>query len=228
MKLDPRTKLFVLLMINIVMISGGITGLVFYTRIVLAIIPLLLLCSCRRYRLVSISLILFAIAIFGEGYVIQQMSGVLNLIFLIFSGIVLRFMPGLLMGIYLIETTAVSQFVTSMERMHVSRKIIIPFSVMFRFFPTIHEENRSIKAAMKMRGIGIGGTNANPISMIECRLVPMMISIVKIGDELSAASLTKGLEVEGKRTSISVIGFSWIDILLFFVTTAAFIIMIIS
>ena len=33
----------------------------------------------------------------------------------------------------------------------------------------------------------------NPFLMLEYRLVPLMVSVVKIGDELSAAALTRGL-----------------------------------
>ena len=78
-----------------------------------------------------------------------------------------------------------------MLRMHLSEKIIIPLSVMFRFFPTVMDEAASINAAMKMRGIHIGGKNAG--KMLEYRLVPLMTCCVKIGEELSAAALTLSL-----------------------------------
>ena len=51
---------------------------------------------------------------------------------------------------------------------------------------------------MRMRGIRIGGKH--PGRMLEYRLVPLMISIVKIVDELSADALTRGLGAPGKRT----------------------------
>mgnify|MGYP000759342873 FL=1 len=84
-----------------------------------------------------------------------------------------------------------------MERMHITEKIVIPMSVIFRFFPTISEEYQAIRDAMKMRGIRFGGKN--PFLMLEYRLVPLMVSVVKIGDELSAAALTRGLGAPVKR-----------------------------
>lgn len=57
---------------------------------------------------------------------------------------------------------------------------------MFRFFPTVGEEYGSIADAMRMRGIRFGG--GKPAKMLEYRMVPLMISCVKIGDELSAAA----------------------------------------
>lgn len=50
--------------------------------------------------------------------------------------------------------------------------------------------------------------------MLEYRLVPLIISIVKIGDELSAAALTRGLGAPGKRTDICNIGFHVQDIVI--------------
>jgi energy-coupling factor transport system permease protein len=58
---------------------------------------------------------------------------------------------------------------------------------------------------MKMRGINIGGRHASKI--IEYRMVPLMTCCVNIGEELSAAALTRGLGGEVKRTNICRIGF---------------------
>lgn len=46
------------------------------------------------------------------------------------------------------------------------------------------------------------------MKMLEYRVVPLMVSCVKIGDELSAAALTRGLGAPVKRTNICKIGFS--------------------
>lgn len=50
--------------------------------------------------------------------------------------------------------------------------------------------------------------------MIKYRLVPLMVSVVKIGDELSAAALTRGLGAPVKRTNICKIGFHVQDIVI--------------
>lgn len=121
------------------------------------------------------------------------------------TSIMTRFAPGIMTGAYLLSSTSVSEFIGSMERMHLTEKIIIPMSVIFRFFPTISEEYQAIRDAMKMRGIRFGGKN--PFLMVEYRLVPLMVSVVKIGDELSAAALTRGLGAPVKRTNVCQIGF---------------------
>ncbi len=121
----------------------------------------------------------------------------------------LRFLPCLMMGSYFVSTTTVSEFTAAMLRMHISEKIIIPLSVMFRFFPTVLDEFKSINTAMKMRGIQFGSVGI--AKMIEYRIVPLMTCCVKIGEELSAAALTRGLGGDVKRTNICKIGFHFQD-----------------
>ena len=74
---------------------------------------------------------------------------------------------------------------------------------------------------MRMRGIRFGGKH--PGKMIEYRLIPLMISVVKIGDELSAAALTRGLGAPVKRTDICNIGFHLQDMVMFLLCIAGFV-----
>lgn len=91
----------------------------------------------------------------------------------------------------------------------------------FRFFPTIKEEYQAIRDAMKMRNIRFGGKN--PFLMIEYRLIPLMVSVIKIGDELSAAALTRGLGAPVRRTNVCEIGFHVQDFSAIVVCFACFI-----
>lgn len=90
--------------------------------------------------------------------------------------------------------------------------ITIPLSVMFRLFPTIQSEWKSIRRAMGMRGIDLGGTKASLV--LEYQMVPMMTSSVRIGEELSASALTRGLGAPVRRTNICRIGFQARDVVL--------------
>lgn len=140
-----------------------------------------------------------------ERIALTTLSDLLSFVVLAMTSIMTRFAPGIMTGAWLLSSTSVSEFIGSMERMHLTEKIVIPLSVIFRFFPTISEEYQAISDAMKMRGIRFGGKN--PFLMVEYRLVPLMVSVVKIGDELSAAALTRGLGAPVKRTNVCQIGF---------------------
>ncbi len=211
--LDPRTKLLLLVFDSVLVIgkAGGAAAAEF--RVIRNYIPLLFLLTARRWKVFLFGGIFYTFAYAFAVLLMPHCKGFLNFIILAMTGIVLRFLPGILTGMYVVSTTTVSEFICAMERMHVTQKITIPLAVMFRFFPTVAEEAGSINKAMAMRDIKFGGTKA--LQMIEYRLIPMMTCSVKIGQELSAASLTRGLGGPTKRTNICKIGFGWCDVLVF-------------
>lgn len=221
LQLDPRTKLILLIVINVIMMGGGIEGAAIVVRPVLALIPFTLLLTEGRIKAAFTYLPLYALAAFGESYLVPHTTGLMNLLTIIASGLITRFMPCLVMGYYVVTTTTVSEFTASMEHMRITPKIVIPLSVMFRFFPTVIEEAGAISDSMKMRGIGGGAILKNPVAALEYRVVPLMVCVVKIGEELSAAALTRGLGSPVKRTNICRIGFHWWDIVFAGVAVAA-------
>lgn len=131
---------------------------------------------------------------------LPHLSGLPNFLVVAICGFFMRFVPGIMMGYITVRTTTVSEFVASMKKLHLPEQIIIPMSVIFRFFPTVVEEYNAIGDAMKMRGIRFGGGKAS--AMLEYRLVPVIMCSVKIGEELNAAALTRGLGGPVKRTNI--------------------------
>lgn len=130
-----------------------------------------------------------------------------------FIAMVIRLFPIFMLGYYIIESTKTDEFVAAMENWHVPQAFIIPISVVFRFIPTLGEESAAITDAMRMRGIQFGTKKfwKAPTAILEYRVVPLMLSVVKIGDELSAAALTRGLGGLKHRTTISNIGFTFCD-----------------
>ena len=205
--LDPRTKIIVLLAVNL----PAFTANTWFVLALSAALPLTLLYFENRRCISLVLAVLYAAALSADVYLLNVTQGAINIILVFLSGIVCRMMPGIIMGCLLLLTTTVSEFIAAMERIYIPRTIIIPFSVMFRFFPTVKEESAAITDAMKMRGIGLGKTRGSLISLMEYRLVPLLISCVKIGDELSGSALTRGLGNPVKRTNMCSIGFRTAD-----------------
>ncbi len=206
-RLDPRTKILVLLLINI----SAFTVNDWYVMALAASIPVSLFVLNKRFYISSVFTLIYVFSLLIYIFWIDTKYGVVSIIVAMLTGVVNRMGPGLLMGYYLLATTTVSEFNAAMERMHIPKQIIIPLSVMFRFFPTIKEESSSINDAMRMRGISFGKSRGGIISLMEYRLVPLFISCIKIGEELSCSALTRGLGSPTKRTNICKIGFTYID-----------------
>lgn len=122
-----------------------------------------------------------------------------------------RFVPRTITAYYLIVTTTVSEFLAAMEKLKMPQAVVIPLAVIFRFLPMIKEKYRAIRDAMNIRGVGNG---ENLIAAMEYRMVPLIMSVVKIADELSAAVLSRGMGSRRKRTNLCRIGFARLDVLL--------------
>ena len=211
--LDPRTKLLLVFVeaFFVLAVTGG--DRLYWFRILFAVLPFLLLMATGRYQTFAIGVLVFALTEYMQKYIFPGLHGAAAVIMMVLILLISRFLPAFLMGSYVIRTTKVSEFKAAMERMHMPDELTIPMCVMFRFFPTVREECASIWAAMKMRGIGIGGSKG--YEMLEYIMVPMLSCSAKIGDELSASALTRGLGISKVRTNICHIGFHAADYMVF-------------
>lgn len=218
--LDPRTKIFLTLTVSTIMVAGGVGGVMNIVRPCLFLLPVLLFLLSRKWSTAFVLSLVYAVLFGCEMFLFPHLSGIPGFIVGAFIGIYTHILPGFIMGYYMLCTTSVSEFVASMKRMHMPEKLIIPISVLFRFFPTCIEEYHAISDAMRMRGIS---SLRNPVKMLEYRIVPLMISVVKIGEELSAAALTRGLGGPEKRTNICTIGFGMLDAVLAFAAVCCWI-----
>ena len=206
-RLDPRTSLILILAVS----TPTFTASAWYTLAISAAVPISMYVLSGRTLTALKLAVVYALAIVTDVLIVDSLYGVVSVIVVMFSGVICRMMPVIMVAAFVMSTTTVSEFIAAAERMRVPRQIVIPFSVMFRFMPTIREEASSISAAMRMRGITRGRTRGGPVAILEYRLIPMIISTVKIGEELSAAALTRGLGAPNKRTNICKIGFQAAD-----------------
>ncbi|HMM06942.1 MAG TPA: energy-coupling factor transporter transmembrane component T [Clostridiales bacterium] len=224
--LDPRTKLLLLITMATFVLGGAGGAVTAFITPCLALIPLVLLLSVKKYRAAALYFFLYAGMYLSFSLFAPSTTGILNFLLLGTAGIITRFMPSIMMGFFVVSTTTVSEFTAAMLRMHVSEKLIIPASVMFRFFPTVADEFNSINAAMKMRGIVLGGNH--PGKFVEYRLVPLLTCSVKIGEELSAAALTRGLGGNVRRTNVCEIGFGIQDFLMILLCAVSFVLLFLT
>lgn len=209
--LDPRTKLLMLIMVCFVILGGGRHDGYQWIPVVFMALPLVLMLSSKRWGYSLVYAGFFTICYGLECFAVPHMNGTLRYLVMFCVYTFGRIIPSCMMGLYLMSTTTSSEFMAGMEKWHIPMAVTVPLSVIFRFFPTILEENRSIGDAMKMRGVRIGGKKTGKI--LEYRLMPLMVSCAKIGDELSQAALTRGLCGEAKRTHLCSVQFGLLDYL---------------
>ena len=220
MRLDPRTKLFMVFVVSAIVMMSATTPLLWAVRIAVTMVPIILLITEKHYASAFRFLVLYGIALaLLFGLLSERSTGIIAALLLGYCSIIVQFLPAMITAWYVVRTTKIGEFVSAMQRMHVPDGITISLAVVMRFFPTIKEEYASIRDAMKMRGVMLGGGNA--AKMIEFRMIPLLFSCVNIGDELSAAAITRGLGGKVKRTSATELKMKAVDWLMAVAFTAA-------
>lgn len=125
-------------------------------------------------------------------------------------------MPVMLFGQVFLKTTKVSEMVTGLYAMHIPRSFTITFAVAMRFFPTAQEEIAFVRDAMALRGIEISPQNIvkRPSLVFEGLMVPLLVRASTVAEELSAASITRGLDNPSPRTAFTRLHITWKDTLI--------------
>ena len=226
LQLDPRTKLAMIFVVSAVVMMSATTPFLWGVRIALTLLPIGLLIAEKQYAWAIRFLVLYGVAMaLTFTCLSQESTGFLMALLVGYCCIIVQFAPALITAWYVIRTTKIDTFVSAMQKMHVPDGITISLAVVMRFFPTIKEEYAAIRDAMKMRGIMLGGGNA--ARMVEFRMIPLLFSCVNIGDELSAAAITRGLGGKEKRTSVETLKMSGLDYLLLVFLAVALIIFLV-
>jgi energy-coupling factor transport system permease protein len=152
-------------------------------------------------------IVFFAFSVAVETIIsILDIHFLVNLILFIVA-IIRKFLPCIIVGKWLLNSTSSSLAVATLQRMRVPKDALIMISVIFRCFPTIKDEWSHINMAMKTRGIGFSIDNLvhRPTATIEYFFVPLFVSVIEIGDELSQSAIVRGLDAPAIKTSRHVI-----------------------
>lgn len=176
-----QTKIIILIVVNVLLfINKTIEFEWFLTGSSLIVTAL----NGQR-KSVSYFFLSFSFMVLIEYALMPILSGMYASLILFLAVAVRKVLPCLIIGRWILTSTEVSEFIATMWKLHLPQDIIIPISVVFRYFPTLKEEWCSLRMAMKMRGIGIS---------MEHIMVPLMMSAINISEELSAAALCRGLD----------------------------------
>ncbi|MCR5026968.1 MAG: energy-coupling factor transporter transmembrane protein EcfT [Methanobrevibacter sp.] len=217
--IDPRTKIIILVILSF-MVFNDVS---LYISGILVLIPFICLLFSNHEKSSLVYIVVYVLAKYIQIYILPTATGLTAIILITFSYTVSRMLPILMMGYYTITTTKVSEFISSMQKSNIPQDIIIPVSVVFRYIPSVLEEIKSITNAMKMRGFGLTVKSLKtPLKLIEFYMIPILISAVKTADELSAASLTRGLSNPEPRTHLLEVKLTKLDYTLLAITLIGF------
>ena len=198
--LDPRTKLFLILLC---VLNAMLAPDLYFQFALVTLIGLLAVFSGKwRYALRGI--LAYGLICVFTVWCMGVLTGTWRTMFVAFLGLVHKvYACGMLAGL-VIATTRVGEFLSAMARLRVPKKLTIPIAVMLRYLPTIREDWHFIKDAMRLRDVSptLAGFLKAPAMTVNCIYVPLLTAASKAADELSIASVTRGIENPKPRTCL--------------------------
>lgn len=216
-RLDPRCKLYLLLIGNLLLFFH----VDLETELLLMLFFLFPFYLSDRWKMGLRLTVTYLVLVLLDLTLVPVAEGILATWISLLAVAVRMMYPCIVTGVYAFATTGVSEFVCALRKMRVPEIVIIPCMVVIRFFPTIREDYVQIRNAMKFRGGSQGKTNVllHPMQNLEYVLIPLLMNSNNVSQDLSVAALTKGIGMEGVHTSITEIRFRRMDALYMAVCT---------
>ena len=108
-----------------------------------------------------------------------------------------------IMAAYLTFKIPSGKLIAVFQKSSMPQNILLILVIMIRFIPTISGEIKTIKEAMKVRGLTGSKKKVffHPLRTVEYVVVPLIFRSIKVGDELAAAAIVRGVENTGKKQS---------------------------
>ena len=212
-RFDPRTK-FILLVLCVIS-STIATSLQYESVLVFAVV--VFGCVSGKVRRSLLYAVFYAIFYMVTLFIMSLEKGTLYTVFTAWLGLFYTVYPCAFLASIILSTTKVNEFLTAMNKARIPNKIVIPLAVMLRYIPSVWEDWNHIKDAMRLRDVkpSLFGFFKNPVMMVECLYVPILMTASNTADELSAAAVTRGIENPKPRTCLLQIKFrkrDWIAI----------------
>lgn len=207
--LDARTLLFMIALSNIcIFMTPNVKSEV----VLMASLSLIgLLCGVKGFVL---KIDVVYLTLLATDLLIMMQWGDTSIMFVALGCRYIRkVMPTAILGGVLILTIRVGELMASLTKLKLPKSIVVPITVLLRYFPSMKEDRVAIKKAMAMRGLS-GNFLRHPVLSIECLYVPLLISASRRADELSCAAVTRGIENPKVRTTLNEVGFHLIDVVI--------------
>lgn len=212
LKIDFRTKILMTVIIPCCLLLGNLPSKNLMVAMLVSGFPCVFLLLSRKIKSAIKGVVLILLAALAQKYLLGASTGFLNFFFLLFIMMMLRMLPGVLMGNYAFSTTDMSEVISSLKKLHLPDQIVIPVTVMARFFYTCSIDYRQIKNAMYLDGLTTGRLFLHPTKFLEYRIIPLLMVLTKTADEVSTSALTRGLEVGQQRSYVFDNKLKWIDL----------------
>ena len=211
-RLDPRTKLLALLILNALVMRASPTSTLLAVQL-LAVVALAWEVGGRAAVRTGLGCLVCDALSLGSPFLVAWLEGMgapRGMVLAIGTCAAIafwfaRFFAAFGLALYVYRTTRIGQMKAALRAVHLPRVFVDALAVAFRVIPTVGSEAVAIREAMEMRGVdlGIRGVLRHPLVIAERFLVPLLSSIARVADDLAASSVVRGLGGPTRPTSLT-------------------------
>lgn len=204
--IDVRTKIILLFFTNILLLLHISDG---YECLLMIGLGLLFFLEGDRKRALYYVISFLALIIL-EDYLLSPEYVTSYIALFLVGG--RRFLPCFMIGGSILKGS-VHELIVAMRTWHMPEGLLIAIAVMVRFLPTIKEHYRMIYDSLKIRGIFTSRWMIirHPLMFFEYILVPLLMNATRIAQDLTIASMTKGVASQKRKTSYMTYRFGLVD-----------------
>lgn len=197
-----QSKLHPLLLLAATILLPFITSVFSALRLVVALEIFGFICLCLYKRLGrACKMLSVFIGAFALYQVMLLFSSVQVFIYIgMFTFIFLRVSPAMTLVSLLLYDVETAELVAALNQIRLPKNLILGFAVVMRFLPTVQDEIRTMRQALKLRRVKLSITK--PLQAMEYLLVPVLYRTQILAEELAATAITKGAQSPVKRTSL--------------------------
>ena len=190
-KIDPRPKLFLFLL-------ALIAGIGTDSPLILCTFTAVMAVFLYEKQWKSLISGIFLMSVFYIGYLAYPSVA---------TAFIVSFFPRVVIVCYaallLVKEEDASRTLFALRKLHIPEKMIMVFSVIFRFFPVLKKDLGMMSQSLKTRGFfqKFSDKVKEVPEYVEIMVVPMVFRVIRIAEALSASAETRGISLEGKRDS---------------------------
>ena len=196
---DPRTQLAALAAINTVTFASSAPS----AQLAAAGLALAALLWQGAYRRCLRFCLLYAAAAALLAASLAYPSPLTGVI--AFACIVLcKGLPVYMFAAGIVVHTPVATLTAALRSARVPRPVVIVLAVTIRFFPTLRQEFGLVLDGLRMRGLGVSPVRIvrHPLLAVENVLVPLMVRMANISEEVAATAVVRGLDSPRPRVAL--------------------------
>ena len=183
---DPRTKLLLLITVSGILVQGKMEGMLIGVNLCMLAVPLLFFWMDKRYKKTIKYGLIFLTGVILELGILPRLTGQSAVLAAAVISLMIKIMPGLALGMHIVMATEPAELLCALQKMHMPNVIIWTLDAIY------------------IRMGGIKQLILRPVTALEFVFVPLIMSVVSIGNELLMAVLTKGFSMNGERTNVRV------------------------